>query len=430
VVVDTNVLFHKDKGPPVRPEFDSFYGDMLKVAPLRLFIPAVVRGEIIFQQVDEATRSLRTAKQQLDEVKRIAGSEFPITQVATIRSLIEKKFDAWAEATKATILPIPVSSIDWNRLCESAIWREAPFTRDPKVERGFRDALILETLKRYTKSEERQDIRIAWICRDNLLRATVDEQVKDPRFSSYEDIGSFSTHVKLIKEKLDRAFIDAILVRAKELFYKSEDVASIVQRERVLDKIAKQHKPESRSPSDPPGAFLSWVPSGPGKYAITLTPQFDKRDGDTYYWSNALWFGRFFTLSPFRTSPTAVGLGAGADVRLIHSVYDIALMGQVSPELLWAPGSRIAAGGGTTIGGSSWSELAGVPVRVVVAERLLLLKFLVRWSAKVGQNGVFEDVKIESIEPPQEQFRDATEEERKRYHPTLVEQTQSVVELP
>ena len=51
VIVDTNIVWHKDKTPPVNPEFDAFWTEQQRLVDLELKIPDVVRGELLFQHV-------------------------------------------------------------------------------------------------------------------------------------------------------------------------------------------------------------------------------------------------------------------------------------------------------------------------------------------------------------------------------------------
>ena len=74
------------------------------------------------------------------------------------------------------MLPTPIPNIDWAAIVESAVWRRPPFTFDAKDknnEKGFRDAVILETLAHLCQSTP-TDKTVIFVCNDDLLRTTAD----------------------------------------------------------------------------------------------------------------------------------------------------------------------------------------------------------------------------------------------------------------
>jgi hypothetical protein len=58
VIVDTNILWDKDKKLPVSPAFDAFWGKNSPLLPMTLHVPHVVMGELHFQQTTSALKSL------------------------------------------------------------------------------------------------------------------------------------------------------------------------------------------------------------------------------------------------------------------------------------------------------------------------------------------------------------------------------------
>src|SRR5204863_9201097 len=114
------------------------------------------------------------------------------------------------------VAPVPYDKIDWAKLYADAVWRRPPFVFDPKkaeTEKGFRDALILETVVDVVVTDAR-NVNLVFICADQLLRRTADQSLsRDDRFSAYENVAGFSSYVKLTREQLDNEFIKQILDR-------------------------------------------------------------------------------------------------------------------------------------------------------------------------------------------------------------------------
>ncbi|UCH08250.1 MAG: DUF4935 domain-containing protein, partial [Deltaproteobacteria bacterium] len=173
VIPDTNILWYEDKRKVVNPEFETFWSSHSSNYILELVITEAVKGELLFQQSSSAIRSMKKATDCMDKISKITGKEYrhKITE-AKIKNQVEARFDNWLKGKDGRVEPTPADAIDWERLIQDSIWRNPPFEFDPKkekVEKGFRDALILETVVALCKKERRKHT-IAFICDDALLR--------------------------------------------------------------------------------------------------------------------------------------------------------------------------------------------------------------------------------------------------------------------
>lgn len=159
VIVDTNVLWHEDKKHAVSPDFEAAWYENQKLVTLELLVPEIVRHELAFQQTTAAWN-------RLDQITRLLAETSGIAAVAhttritreKLRAQVEDKIDKGMKSHRARLLPVPYAAVDWKRLTMDAVWRRPPFTFDPKkveTEKGFRDALVLETVADYTASDSR-----------------------------------------------------------------------------------------------------------------------------------------------------------------------------------------------------------------------------------------------------------------------------------
>jgi hypothetical protein len=231
VILDTNILWHKDKTVPVNPDFDVFWREHEQLVDLELMIPEVVRGELLFQQVTSCSKLLEKVTEQISEISSIAAAthKHRITR-EKITKQVTAKIDKWVKSKNAQVLSIPISAIDWKTLCHSAIWRLRPFMSDPKNpdnEKGFRDALIGETVAHFVANDAR-DVNIAFLCNDFLLRSSVAERLKgDKRFACYESLTDFSSYIKLTRPRrrrrqLRNRTIPRVLLRGESHFLLAE----------------------------------------------------------------------------------------------------------------------------------------------------------------------------------------------------------------
>jgi len=372
VIPDTNILWFKDKTIVVNPDFDSFWGNYSQSSNLHLVIPEVVKGEILFQQSTSAIKQMEKASECIDEVCGITDYNYTHRMTAKkIRDQVGKRFEKWEKQKKAYILDVPVSNIDWKQMIMGSIWRIPPFESDPKNpdnEKGFRDAIILETILEFVKSNS-DDNLIAFICNDNLLRDTTAKKLKyNDSFSVYNSLEDFESYLKLQHEELTDKFIKSILKKASLKFYNPKDIKCLAFKERLPNKIEEKFEKYINNPklSDDTNKLFSgllsspekWIPGAGGKYWIASS-QFVKIENKTiYHWNTEVTYAKKY-------------------VRETENI------------------------------------LASIASRD--HERVLLIKFDVIWTSKVFSDGRFRDPAIQEIKMKENKFKPLSPEIVKSY---------------
>ena len=118
--------------------------------PLELIVPEVVIGELQFQQTTSAIKLASTIRNQTQDLSGVTQFKYrSVLDDTKIKEQISNKLKKWIKSLNGIVASTPIDNIDWSKMVQHAIWREEPFTFDPKDkinEKGFRDALILETL--------------------------------------------------------------------------------------------------------------------------------------------------------------------------------------------------------------------------------------------------------------------------------------------
>jgi hypothetical protein len=370
VTVDTNILWHEDKGFAVNPEFDDFWQRHSSTFPMKLVIPEVVMGELLYQQTTSAIKLLEKVNQDIGSISRITQKQYShrITP-DRVRKQVDERLNGWLVEKKAEVKPTPTDEIDWKSLVQSAIWRELPFVADPKnpkTEKGFRDAIILETVSsicRYYSA----DVNIAFICNDYALRTASEMRLgKLPSFSAYESLKDFESFIELTKKNLTERFVKSILSRAREKFYDEKDKECLIYK----DGFDRRIRDEFRSKIETPvsydlyalalyraGLDPTWKHVGKEQARVTR-PQFERVEGKhTYHWLSKITFVR-----------------------------------------LYEGESR---------------RLGGLPP--TLEKRLMILTIDVRWNANVHADGRFFDCKIVDHKEGDYSFKEPTSEELERY---------------
>jgi hypothetical protein len=327
-LVDTNILWCKDKGPAVNPEFDESWDELRKDFPLELAVPSVVRGELLFQQTTSCHKLVDKLSEDTKEIAGItAYPHKPRVTKASVATQVSTKLDRWLKQKSATLVPTPIASIDWQKMCEAAVWRLPPFTFDPKTpetEKGFRDALIFETVVDFA-NRRTTAVDIAFICNDFLLRTTVSKALLgNKRFKAFEDLGEFGSYLKLLREQLNSAFIARIVRRAMLKFFEKNNPECLWARESLSQKLCSQ-KQVSEPPEDQVGGltmpafslgtaanFQQLGLAGGSRWTIfegaifrILRPEFQSLSGERkYHWRNeVVLLQRYQSASVAKLSP-------------------------------------------------------------------------------------------------------------------------------
>jgi len=243
LVVDTNVLWLEEKGPIVNPEFDTFWDEHKGLLRIELCVPEVVRDELMFQHCASGKKLIDKITEHMSNFSSITAKKHRhrLSEDA-LRKLVRRKFDRWLNSKDGKIVPIPIPTIDWKNLYHKAIWRMPPFTVDaknPKNEKGFRDALIFETVVDLAKNKS-PEINIAFVSNDFVLRNALAEELwLESTFLYFEGLAEFSSYINLTKEQLTEAFIGKIVKRAAEKFYTAGDENCLWNKEKIATRLGE-----------------------------------------------------------------------------------------------------------------------------------------------------------------------------------------------
>lgn len=379
VIVDTNILWDKDKKNIVNPEFNEFWKEQCANFTLKLYVPEVVIGELLFQQVTSAIKAKKNIDELMVKVSIITEKRYRhrITD-DEIKTQVELKLDKWLKFISGKKLVTPYNKIKWKDLVKSAVWRIPPFEYDEKKdenEKGFRDAVILETVVNFYKTETR-DVSIAFICNDRLLREATEVRISnDSRFSIYESMLDFGSYLKLTQEELTNQFIKSILRKASKKFFKQGDPSCLFEQVNLNIILKEEFKKYFEEPTLSEkvkispyrsfgGEISKWSPITSGTFWIDRAQFNELKKDNIYQWKNTVTY---------------------------TCLYEKEIFNQ--PE-------------------STIFSLSEAQKRV---ENILILTFHVFWKSKVTKDARFLNLEIEDVKLEENEFRLPTEEEVKKY---------------
>lgn len=306
VIPDTNILWHQDKSYVADPDFDNFWESNKSLLPMELAIPEVVIGELNFQQATSATKQFVKISEALKDLSAIVAAphKTKLTQ-QEIKVQVEGKINRWLKSKSATSLATPINPARWLQLIQSAIWRQPPFTYDPKnpdVEKGFRDALILETVVEAANQALAAGKNIVFLCKDQLLRTTAVEALeKNNNALCFESLKDFEGYIKLTQEQLTSSFVTAIQNRARQRFFSKSDPKCFYTSKDVNAQIIQKFGDQLQPPHSSNSLRTGLLSLGEVKWELVLAKNwigsttFEKLvQPRRYWWTTKVTLSRLF----------------------------------------------------------------------------------------------------------------------------------------
>jgi PIN domain-containing protein len=377
VLVDTNILFDEDKKHPVSPDFDKFWHAASSVIPLALRVPRVVIGELHFQQTTSALKLSSTIRDSLEKLTGVTQATYTAKlEEARIKGQVEKKLERWLKSLSGVIAETPFSTIDWPSLVDSAVWRTPPFSFDPKNkenEKGFRDALILETVAAVSKAAKTNEA-VIFLTNDILLRTATERRLKGQKnFLAFESIPDFESYIQLTQQQLTDKFVKEIQAHARAKFYTANDDSSLYMRDKLSGRIRAEFK-----------ADLDTAPE------------------------NELSAGMIGLLGPALSQ----GLRRASEKWWISSTRFERLVGD--REFHWVTEISVAQ----LYDRIPSAAVASLLPQVTGPVKLRIVTFDIKWKANVKADGRFHDVAVQSIERTQTRTEEPTPEKLSRWQLT------------
>ncbi|MDO9464869.1 MAG: PIN domain-containing protein [bacterium] len=301
VILDTNILRAKNECELTSPYFDTFWNKYIVDFQFELKLPEVVVGEILYQQFSHGVSALKTISGHFAKINELTKKNYSYRLTKErIKSSLKNNFKIWLEKKGGEILPTPLDNIDWKDIVNRAIWRLPPFDNDPKkAEKGFRDSMILETIRSYLETAIK-NYPIVFICKDKLLRDTAEREFRDiTKITVYEDYEDFESYLKLIRKHLEDKFIKSIMKKATHKFFTQKREDCLYHKENIRRKIVEKYDEYftkvrlSEKPSESPLtlALLSsspekWNKVSQGTFWISNAQFIDSDTNKSYRWSS------------------------------------------------------------------------------------------------------------------------------------------------
>lgn len=175
IFLDTNILFTESAATPVRRDLLALISATSKDPLATVWhIPEVVFHERVAQMLRRAL-ALRPGANELEEV---LGVDLNLSARLS-RDVFVARVEAALSELGVIRVALDAHAVDWSAVMLAAVYREPPFSPG-KSEKGFRDALVLWTLRQAAARAASND-RLVLATGDDLLAVAVSEALPEAR---------------------------------------------------------------------------------------------------------------------------------------------------------------------------------------------------------------------------------------------------------
>ncbi|GEM_PF-2705589 len=299
VIIESSVLY----GKPVRKELTDLINNFkgVKNLEIKFYVPETVLDEAkrhLLEDFQEAKLKYDTGAKEVEAVLKGIKLVDVDQSKNQIFGLVEKSF----EENNLEIIKTPYEQINWADLVNRAVYKKPPFNPEKDKEKGFRDAVIAETIL-INLPKISKDSNIVILVRDGLLSDFIASSTqKYNNLKIYPSILDFESAIKLHLLKDDDKLIDAISQEADTTFYTPLGQDSLFYKENLPQKILAKFPSLFANPEIEENKYYgfgwvtnekNWIPSTEPEYRVSK-PVFIKNEGNDYYWSSTVIYRQLF----------------------------------------------------------------------------------------------------------------------------------------
>ncbi|KAF5435379.1 hypothetical protein C5S36_03295, partial [Candidatus Methanophagaceae archaeon] len=392
VIFDSSVVFTKDRkyflNKPVTSAILEAQGYTSLI--VNWYIPKIA----FLERIHRRRQRVEKLADNIQEIQDLTGQSIDI-KMDMLQGAADSSAYKELESLSIHLLEPDWSLIDWNNLTEDAAFRIPPFGPGDS-EKGFRDAIIIETYLQHAISIVKEEGRnnSILVTEDKLMAKAVLPRIKDLGNSyppaTFDELRSL---IATLLAELQEALVARLIPKATALFYTPGDHSSLFIKEGVQEQIQSTYS--SALTSRPPGS----------DYRINSPPnlsrsRLEEKKGDRFFWANRIIIGSV----SYRYLNIGSGSSALPPSSSTSDLPSLGLTSTASPEIpryvITAVSDSLFSSTDASLdipplfpasGSSIPSTIDSLPVSEGVTS------FDVLWSSHVTDNEVLTDIKLEGI---------------------------------
>jgi hypothetical protein len=302
ILFDTNVIFTGSASDLLRKEIFEIIKSHNSVSDINVewYLPKIVLDERLFQMKKKGNELLPS----IQKLERILGHNLNITEEiieTRILATIKKQIDD----LNLKIFELELNKIDWKKIINGSVNRLPPF-EDNATEKGFRDALIIETLNQIvTESPSSLSIcRIIFITNDIACK-TAAIAITDAKNNVYifEKIEELISLINILSSELTESLISNIKKDAQSLFFIKEDKTTLFYTEDIRKKIAEDY-------ADKLSEILEGADKRENGTWWINPPGFEKKEKQKIFWKTVIEIDFTNFKTRYETTPETLSMQA------------------------------------------------------------------------------------------------------------------------
>lgn len=375
IIFDTNVIYNSSSSDLLRKEITELLEKYSNPTDIKIswHLPEIVVDERRFQMRKRGSELLFS----VEKLERLLGHNLNITK-EILCSRIDDAINRIIGEHKIDVEKLIVEKINWNEIIKNAAFRLPPF-EDSDKEKGFRDAMVLETvLQVIDKSPVSSKIcRIIFITNDKLLSDAYNAKIiSRSNASLVSAVDELESSINILDSEVKEDLINSIAQLAQEFFFLPNNQNTLYYKEKIGESLNQKFANELMAL--PLNATkrdnLTWWIAKPG---------FVKKEKQRIYWKTSITVDAkaanlvYASPSNLLSGLTGLSKGIGLQSGLLGSRLSSNLLSNMPQKSIYGIES-------------------GQPTEETIATGKS--KFEVIWSVTLTTNKVFKNPKVESIQ--------------------------------
>ena len=277
IVFDTSLIKTNSENHLLRKEAVDIIQDSPKHKNLQIkwYLPEMVILERRFQMRKKVTDETPISK--IEKLEKFLNRTLNITE-EIIDNRIKEIVDAEIKELGILVFPLTANDVNWKQVIFNAAFRKAPFEFGEK-EKGFRDAVICETVCQLASSSE---VTTVMVVGDGLLKQAIElRRSKIKNLQVKGSIDELNSLINTLASELKEEFISEIQTNATKLFFQQDDKSSFFYCKDIKGQIEAKFKPELES--FPKGT--DYIAKGTWE---VQPPVFLRKEGEKVHWASRI----------------------------------------------------------------------------------------------------------------------------------------------
>lgn len=243
VIFDTNVIYTGSASDLLRNEIIELINNHNSLTDIEIewFIPETVIKERIFQMKKKGNDLLPS----IQKLEKLLGHNLNITK-EIIEERIHESIKKQLTLFNIEVIKIDIAKVDWESIIDNSLNRQIPF-EDNEKEKGFRDALILESLKQLISNSPttKSICRIVFITNDNILNKAANQIGSlTPNLNVFPNVDEFISLINILDSKITEELINKIINDSEKLFFEKEIENTLYYSQNVRKYISENFSSE------------------------------------------------------------------------------------------------------------------------------------------------------------------------------------------